>query len=599
MWSGPDVVRSRPFVLGKYRLIAELGQGGMADVYLAASEGLGGFHKLIVVKRLRNLEDPQHMAMFLDEARIARRLSHSNIVQTYEIGQENGAHFIVMEYLHGPTLQRLRRAAVAERGVPWAIEIEIMCHVLEGLHYAHELRAADGRPLHVVHRDLSPENVIVTQVGDTKILDFGIAKAIDSLSHTQAGFCKGKLKNMPPEQLLGEKVDRRADLFAAGVMLWEGLSGRPLWGNTGNAGIASRLAQGDIPSLADAGPGVPEELRAVCARALSVTPDGRYATALEFKAALVDYVRRNQLEVTRSQLAAFVEPLFAQERDRIDRIVQMHLAPSSGSDVMAALGAPVTGPLSEPPSVPSRTPMPRTPVSSPGTSPVRTPSTQPGGYAIGSFAAGGQGGPTPSGSQTAYGHAVPSGFAAGGTVALDVEAMVPLRSPSLHRNPRRRLPLLVTGALVLGVGALALVRLPPSGPRPPAEITAPWVEPTPVAGTSRVPELTPPTETAPSSVEMLGPAAVPAPRAGGARRKPSSRGRSVTHSRPSDEGVTPVPAVARPATDPGRREFPARWNGRDLDRDSPYGAPTPAAPAAPRPRPTIDRNNPWPVGDPQ
>src|SRR3954470_15074721 len=309
MWSGPDVVRSRPFVLGKYRLIAELGQGGMADVYLAASEGSGGFTKLIVVKRLRNLEDPQHMAMFLDEARIARRLSHPNIVQTYEIGQENGAHFIVMEYLHGPTLQRLRRAAVAQRGVPWAIEIEIMCHVLEGLHYAHEMRAADGRPLHVVHRDLSPENVIVTQVGDTKILDFGIAKAIDSLSHTQAGFCKGKLKNVPPEQLLGEKVDRRADLFAAGVMLWEGLSGRPLWGNTGNAGIASRLAQGDIPSLADAGPGVPTELRELCARALTVSPEGRYASALESRDARASYVERNQLEVTRSQLAAFVEPL--------------------------------------------------------------------------------------------------------------------------------------------------------------------------------------------------------------------------------------------------------------------------------------------------
>src|SRR3954447_15335002 len=286
MWSGPDIARSRPLVLGKYRLVAELGQGGMADVYLAAAEGPAGFAKLIVIKRLRNLDDPQHMAMFLDEARIARRLSHPNIVQTYEIGQENGAHFIVMEYLHGPTLQRLRRSAINQRGVPWAIEIDVMVHVLEGLHYAHEMRGADGRPLHVVHRDLSPENVIVTQLGECKILDFGIAKAIDSLSHTQAGFCKGKLKNMPPEQLLGEKVDRRADIFAAGVMLWEGLSGRALWGNIGNAAIASRLAQGDLPSLAELAPGVPQELRELCARAMNVQADGRFATALEFRDAL-------------------------------------------------------------------------------------------------------------------------------------------------------------------------------------------------------------------------------------------------------------------------------------------------------------------------
>src|SRR3954465_9310772 len=156
MWTAPDIPKAAQVVLGRYRLLVKLGQGGMGDVYLAASDGLGGVGggKLVVVKRLRNMEDPQFVAMFIDEARIARKLSHPNIVQTYEIGREGSDHLIVMEYLEGPTLWRLRRAATPRGGIPWPISVEIVCGVLEGLHYAHELRAADGRLLHIVHRDL-------------------------------------------------------------------------------------------------------------------------------------------------------------------------------------------------------------------------------------------------------------------------------------------------------------------------------------------------------------------------------------------------------------------------------------------------------------
>ena len=327
-------------ILGRYHILAKLGHGGMGDVFLAAAEGFAGFSKLVVIKRLRNMDDPQHIAMFLNEARLARQLNHLNIVQTYEIGHEEGSHLLVMEYLHGPTLAHLRKAA-RSAPLPWAVEVEILRGVLDGLHYAHELQALDGRPLHLVHRDLSPENVIVTELGECKILDFGIAKAIDSIVLTQAGFFKGKLKNMPPEQFRGETVDRRADIFAAGVMLWEGLSGKPLWSDRSSAAIAVQLAQGEIPSLRGLAPSVPAELRGICERALSAVPEGRFESALAMRGALSSCIESRGAALSRAQLGAFVEPLFAEERTRIDRIIRSQ----TGKDVRfssALSAAPVT-----------------------------------------------------------------------------------------------------------------------------------------------------------------------------------------------------------------------------------------------------------------
>jgi serine/threonine protein kinase len=325
MWTAPDIPKAPQLVLGKYRLLVKLGQGGMGDVYLAGSDGLGGVGKLVVIKRLRNMEDPQHVAMFVNEARIAKQLSHPNIVQTFEIGHEADSHVLIMEYLEGPTLWRLRRLAADKGGVPWPIEIEILRSVLDGLHYAHEFRAPDGKLLRIVHRDLSSENAIITVEGDCKILDFGIAKAADSVVQTQAGFVKGKLHTMPPEQLRGLPVDRRVDVFAAGVMLWEGLSGQSLWGNLGNIAISTRLVQGDIPALRGLAPQVPDELRQICETALCPQPEGRFESALAMKAALMEYAGRNDLVVTRAQVAEFVAPLFREERERIDKIIRGQL----------------------------------------------------------------------------------------------------------------------------------------------------------------------------------------------------------------------------------------------------------------------------------
>ena len=337
MWSGSDNASKQlnaPRAASKYRLLAELGHGGMADLYLAVSQGPAGFSKLLVIKRLRDVDDPHFVTMFLDEARLAARLSHPNIVQTYEVGQEEilegldtgaGAAFIVMEFLEGPTLQRLRRRAGERGGVPAAIELEIMCNVLEGLHHAHELRGYDGRPLNVVHRDLSPQNVIVTQQGECKVLDFGIAKTSDSSSQTEAGLYKGKLKNMPPEQLRGEPIDRRGDIFAAGVMLWEGLSGQTLWDDLAGPTVAHRLIQGDIPPLGQLPAGVPPELRDICARALAPNAADRFASAIELKAELMAVIHRHGLLVFRPELAAFVEEFYGAERERLRLIIEAQL----------------------------------------------------------------------------------------------------------------------------------------------------------------------------------------------------------------------------------------------------------------------------------
>jgi serine/threonine-protein kinase len=547
-------------LLGKYRLLAELGHGGMADVYLAAHDGIGAANKLVVIKRLRNLEDPQHMTMFLDEARIARRLSHPNIVQTHEIGQEAGSHFIAMEYLHGPTLQRLRAAAADQQQiVPWEIEIEILCNLLEGLHYAHELRGPDGRPLHVVHRDFSPENVIVTHRGDCKILDFGIAKAIDSLTHTQAGFAKGKLKNMPPEQLQGQKVDRRADIYAAGVMLWEGLSGQSLWGDIGNAAIATRILQNQLPPLEEIDPNVPAELRAMCMRCLAADANQRYATALELKADLTSYLARHQLQISKAQLAAFVEPLFAEERERIDRIVQTLL--SSRDPIDISMPVPL-------PSAEAFTAAERTPPKRQGSMPARRMPDPP----------------------------------------HQVSPSVEMDAPEWNRRrgfTGRRLATVMVVAVLLGLSIYAGARLA-NAPKTP-EVAVPAIEPVPkVAPPREEPVKAAVREEAARPVAREEPQPTPAPVRARATSKPSPRREAASDARDRLARMRSTPEGAKaaatappqaPTDEAPKGESQVRWMGRGLDRDNPYG--TAGSTPQTKPKRSIDRTNPFQGGAPE
>jgi serine/threonine-protein kinase len=297
-------------------LLLELGQGGMGTVYLAVERGPAGFHKLKVVKRLRaDLgADDQLAKMFLDEARLSARLIHPNIVQTNEVGFDGAHYFIEMEYVEGQSLDSLARRADREGGMPVPEALWILTQTLAGLHYAHELRDTSGAPLNVVHRDVSPHNVLVGYEGTVKLLDFGIAKAADSQFETQTGVVKGKTTYMAPEQAERRPVDRRADLFSVGVMLWQLLAERRLWEGLSDLDILARLRDGRIPRLADVRPSVPGRLDAICARALAGRPEDRYATAAELQADLEDYMEGAGVHANARRVARLMERIFSERR---------------------------------------------------------------------------------------------------------------------------------------------------------------------------------------------------------------------------------------------------------------------------------------------
>jgi serine/threonine-protein kinase len=261
--------------MGKYTPVARLGVGGMADVFLTIARGPMGFNKLAVVKRLKQSEEASHVRMFLDEARLAARLNHPNVVHTYEVGEVDGKFFIAMEYLDGQSLRQLTRA-LAEKG-RWLSDAMIAfigSHVLKGLHHAHELCDFDGSPLGVVHRDVSPQNLFVTYTGEVKLLDFGIAKAAVNSTHTDTGVLKGKVRYMSPEQVGGLPVDRRLDVFSFGVVMWELLARRSLYHGE-PVTILTRIMNQPVPAVCTVRPEVSPELEAIAMMAVSMRPEDR------------------------------------------------------------------------------------------------------------------------------------------------------------------------------------------------------------------------------------------------------------------------------------------------------------------------------------
>ena len=308
--------------IGRYRRLAELGRGGMATVYLAAARGPQGFTKLVVLKELSPdlAQDGEFRTMFLDEARLAARLNHPNVVQTYEVGEEGGRHVIVMEYLEGQPLSRARKA------LPPPLVYFALSNVLSGLEHAHDLLDFEGKPLRVVHRDVSPHNIFVTYSGEVKLCDFGIAKAADSSAVTATGSVKGKLSYMAPEQARGGEVDARADLFAVGVILWETATGRRLWQSLQDVQILAQLLAGSIPSPRSFDPNVPERLERICMRALAYDPAQRYATAAEMQAELDAYIASLGLSPTRRALGEAVGKAFAEDRARLKGVVEQQLS---------------------------------------------------------------------------------------------------------------------------------------------------------------------------------------------------------------------------------------------------------------------------------
>jgi hypothetical protein len=292
----------------------------MGIVYLAVAQGPAGFAKLKVIKRLRPdfASDKRALQMFLDEARTSARLLHPNIVQTNEVGFDGKHYFLEMEYLEGQSYEALTRKAAESGGLPLSLALWILTQTLGGLHYAHESTDLEGKPLKVVHRDVSPHNVFVTYDGNVKVLDFGIAKAADSSSETQTGAVKGKATYMAPEQSTRKGVDHRADIFAVGVMLWQAITGTRLWGDLTDFEIFMRLQTQAIPSPRTVQPDVPGDLETICMRALAIDPNDRFASAADFQTALEEHLEatgvRKGFRSSQRELAKTMTELFSVQR---------------------------------------------------------------------------------------------------------------------------------------------------------------------------------------------------------------------------------------------------------------------------------------------
>jgi serine/threonine protein kinase len=335
--------------IGKYQLIASLGQGGMARVYLALVAGPAGVNKLMVVKVLSSemLHGPEGgLELFWDEARLAARLVHPNIVHTYEVGEADGNYFLAMEYLDGQTL-RVLQVRAAQDPLPNVEELRIVSEVARGLQYAHELRDFHGAPLNVVHRDVSPQNVFVTYDGQVKLIDFGIAKTRDAGHETRAGLIKGKLNYIAPEQLRGDPLDRRADVFALGAMLWETVAGRRFAGGANVPEVAKvhKRIKGEEPNIRSVRPDVSEELATIIDRAIHIDREQRWHDAAAFADALDAYIDATGKRPGAKSLAAWMQPRFAQDRAAmhkvIDERVQLILKSPSAVEIEKMPNLPV------------------------------------------------------------------------------------------------------------------------------------------------------------------------------------------------------------------------------------------------------------------
>jgi serine/threonine protein kinase len=313
-----DAQDEKPGALfNRYRLVCPLARGGMGAVWLARLDGAFGMEKLVALKMILpdSAADPRFRNMFLDEARLAARISHPNVAAVLEIGESDGNLFYAMDWVDGEPLRTLQRAcAAAGDTVPVGIAARIIADACLGLHAAHELHGSDGAPLEVVHRDVSPQNILVTEDGIPRIIDFGIAKARARLSEeTREGILKGKMEYIAPEQAAGTSVDRRTDVWGAGAVLYHLVAGRPVFDREDKVAVATALLTSMQPDpLPET---IPAPMAAVIRRAVTPARELRYATALEMAQALDGAMRESGIYTTQAEVASFVAIRLAEKRE--------------------------------------------------------------------------------------------------------------------------------------------------------------------------------------------------------------------------------------------------------------------------------------------
>lgn len=314
-----SMVRSLPAIcgFGRYELLGRLAVGGMAEIYLAREpESVrGAGHRHLVIKRILQhvADDNTFTTMFFDEARLAMRLNHPSIVHIYEFGEEQGSYFLAMEWVDGVALGKLIRRAREFEGIPAPLAVKVIAQVAEALHYAHHLKGDDGQSLGIVHRDVSPQNIMVSYDGAVKLLDFGIAKATIQHTKTGDGQVKGKFAYMSPQQCLGEPIDGRADVFALGVCLYESLTGLPLYHRKTQYETMRAVIEDPVPSIRKYRPELSEELDRIVGVALAKNPDDRFPTAGDMQLALERWLAVQQEVVPARRLTELLEGVFGED----------------------------------------------------------------------------------------------------------------------------------------------------------------------------------------------------------------------------------------------------------------------------------------------
>ncbi|MDP1825983.1 MAG: serine/threonine-protein kinase [Archangium sp.] len=350
---------------GRYQLLRKIASGGMGEVLLARIAGQQGFEKLLVIKRiLPNLaEEDEFCTMFFDEARIAARLNHPNIVQIFDMGEVEGAHYLAMEYVAGDDLRRLQRHAVRlGKTIPLGVTCRIIADAAAALDHAHKARDASGQPLGLVHRDVSPQNVLVGFDGAVKLIDFGVAKAAGKIQQTAAGVIKGKLSYMSPEQASGAEIDHRSDVFSLGVLFWESVTGTRLFKADNEPLTLHQVRACKVPPPSTVNRALPPELDDIILGVLQREPEARKYDAMSLRMAIEDFTIAQRLPASSAHLVAFLETLYADrihsERDPawLDQLAD----DASPSGLRMDPGTPIgAAQLSLPQFAPSATPRPQ------------------------------------------------------------------------------------------------------------------------------------------------------------------------------------------------------------------------------------------------
>jgi len=296
----------------RYRIIEKIDAGGMAEIYRGAAVSLDGFEKQVAIKRILPsiCTDQKFVAMFLDEARLSMQLQHANIVQIFDIGKADGTYFVVMELIEGPNLRRvMQRSLDRSKPLPVPLACYLIAEVAKALAYAHERTDPNGQALGIVHRDVSPPNVLLSRQGEIKLTDFGLAKAATHVQQTDAGVIKGKFAYLSPEVVDGRDADPRADVYSAGIILWELLCGRKLYAGKTDMETVELVRRSQVPAPSAIRPEVDEELERIVLKALARNPKRRYQSARALERAVVGHLFKHGMQVAESDVATYLREL--------------------------------------------------------------------------------------------------------------------------------------------------------------------------------------------------------------------------------------------------------------------------------------------------